>query len=249
MITGHGPLWHLTQVLPILTAAAWAIACIVTLFTTPTRSIRSSFPTSPSSPGSPWTGSSSSSNNFGTSSDSFNNASSNFDQTRDSMFTLWAGGALGIVFTSLGIAMYLGLMCVDSVSRRGRSNPSSWARRRKYAVWVTAVVRGAGVVAAVGVGAYYASRGQNRLIAAIVLAFVFAAACVLAIVVSFMKKPKQDVGGGQQHDYHSNQQHGYQPQSGAGVPYGQHSHNGAANGNKPGAPLDGPTGWQAPPRF
>ncbi|KAJ1331849.1 protein tweety [Microdochium nivale] len=241
MVTGHGILWHICQVLPILASAAWAIACIVTLFTTPTRSYFSSSSSSSSSPFAPG--------------GSFSNSSSNFDQNRNNMLILWAGGALGIVFTSLGLAMYVALVCVDSVARRGRSNPAAWGKRRKGVVWVTVVVRSIGVIAAVAVGAYYATLGQTRLIAPIVLAFVFTVAGLAAIVVSLVMKPKPVAPGDGQQQQYGYQQHGYQPQYGVGnggaPPYGQHQQypTGApTDGHNPGLPNNGPTGWQAPPK-
>jgi len=100
-------LWHFAQLLPIVTAGAWAIACIVTLFTVPTEPPqRPSLGSSSSSPTSPTffpdrralsSSSSTSFGDFGSSSsfsDSYNSASAEYRWRRDYMFTLWIGTAL-----------------------------------------------------------------------------------------------------------------------------------------------------------
>ncbi|KAH7014344.1 uncharacterized protein B0I36DRAFT_397860 [Microdochium trichocladiopsis] len=229
-MTAQKVLWHVAQTLPILAAGAWAIACIVTAFNVPTLPSR---PSSSSWPSSGWSGSSTSSG-FNAAS---NAAYASFERQRTWLLTLWVGTGLGWFSAVAGVVMYIALGLVDKYVRTRTSHRDKWLKRRKIFIVITGIFRALGATAGIALGAYYATTRSTKLAAASALAFVFAVACIVAIVFTTLKRihydpdVKQEQGQG----YTENVTQYGQPQGA----YGQHS-----------VPANsGQNGWQAPSRY
>ncbi|KAJ1329842.1 MFS transporter [Microdochium nivale] len=122
---------------------------------------------------------------------------------RTYLLTLWIGTAIGWFFFAAGIVFYIALILSDRRARKKHGKP------RNCTVWVTTALRLVGLVAGVALGAYYAHRRLRRIYPALALAFVFALACLVAIVFTVTKRHRG--GAISRGHHHVEKGHHHQP--------------------------------------